>query len=35
MFLSLDAAVIARASPRLKSLLGYTPYLGKIGIIPR
>ena len=35
MFLSLDAAVIARASPKLRSLLGYTPYLGKIGIIPR
>ena len=35
MFLSLDRAVVARASPRLKSLLGYTPYMGKVGIIPR
>jgi ectoine hydroxylase-related dioxygenase (phytanoyl-CoA dioxygenase family) len=35
MFLSLDRAVVERASPRLKSLLGYSPYLGKIGIIPR
>ncbi len=34
MFLGLDPAVVERASPRLKALLGYTPYLGKIGIIP-
>jgi ectoine hydroxylase-related dioxygenase (phytanoyl-CoA dioxygenase family) len=35
MFLGLDRAVVERASPRLKTLLGYTPYFGKIGIIPR
>jgi ectoine hydroxylase-related dioxygenase (phytanoyl-CoA dioxygenase family) len=34
MFLGLDQAVVERASPRLKALLGYTPYLGKIGVIP-
>jgi ectoine hydroxylase-related dioxygenase (phytanoyl-CoA dioxygenase family) len=35
MFLGLDPAIVERASPRLKTLLGYTPYLGKIGVIPR
>jgi ectoine hydroxylase-related dioxygenase (phytanoyl-CoA dioxygenase family) len=35
MFLSLDKAVVEAASPKLKSLLGYTPYMGKVGIIPR
>jgi ectoine hydroxylase-related dioxygenase (phytanoyl-CoA dioxygenase family) len=35
MFLGLDPAIVEAASPRLKRLLGYEPYLGKIGIIPR
>jgi ectoine hydroxylase-related dioxygenase (phytanoyl-CoA dioxygenase family) len=35
MFLGLDPEVVERASPRLKALLGYVPYLGKIGVIPR
>lgn len=35
MFLSLDKSVVDSASPRLKSLLGYKPYMGKIGIVPR
>lgn len=35
LFLGLDREVVEAASPRLKTLLGYTPYLGKIGIVPR
>jgi hypothetical protein len=34
MFLGLDRTVVERVSPRLKTLLGYTPYFGKIGLIP-
>lgn len=34
-FLSVDKTVVEQASPRLKSLLGYTPYMGKIGAIVR
>jgi ectoine hydroxylase-related dioxygenase (phytanoyl-CoA dioxygenase family) len=35
MFLGLDPVLVEAFSPRLKALLGYTPYLGKIGVIPR
>jgi ectoine hydroxylase-related dioxygenase (phytanoyl-CoA dioxygenase family) len=34
-FLSVDRGVIEAASPRLKSLLGYVPYFGKIGVVVR
>lgn len=33
--LIVDKAVVAAASPRLRSLLGYVPYMGKIGAIVR
>jgi ectoine hydroxylase-related dioxygenase (phytanoyl-CoA dioxygenase family) len=34
-FLSVDPRVVEAASPRLRSLLGYVPYMGKIGAIVR
>jgi ectoine hydroxylase-related dioxygenase (phytanoyl-CoA dioxygenase family) len=34
-FLSVDRSVVEAASPRLRSLLGYVPYMGKIGVVAR
>ena len=34
-FLSVDKTVVEGASQRLRSLLGYVPYLGKIGVVAR
>jgi ectoine hydroxylase-related dioxygenase (phytanoyl-CoA dioxygenase family) len=34
-FLSVDEAVVEAASPRLRSLLGFVPYMGKIGVVAR